>query len=363
MAATMGDLARLGVHRAYDRGMRDVFSFVRRNRAFLFSSRTVRGRAASYGRRPFKAECDDPVPERIYLIDSGLMNKAAELAEWLWSKSPDTRTPSLVCVECGKSAEDGDSCVAVLLPSVLRPRPDDQPDAFPWVGQVHIGCQRESRLARLAQRESCDELGVLFAQKWKLDKGVCYKCRTAVVTPATLGDFHFDHVDPLRKAFDVGYLCSVATTGEQLSALAAEADKCELICRSCHIDHTAAQRRKKVIFADIGAQRAANDVPITDPDSAAQVLADLREADVALDTDRLYTRLFCANQETNCFGLSRRLYYQRVPTLHDPDCLRASLEAKWDEERRKKSLLHDAPDTEEPAAKRPHPEPASVCAQ
>lgn len=356
--ATMGDWGKVGVHRAFDGCLLAAFSFIRRNRAFLFSNRVVQGRASFYP-RPFNPARDDPVPERINLVKLGLLNSrnAAELAEWLWDEDPATRASDL-CIECGKSAADGTS-VPIMLPSVLCVRPDDQADAFPWVGRVHVGCQKESLLSRITQRESRNGMGDEFVRRWKLEKSVCRACSTPV-TPTTLHDFHFDHRDPLRKSFDIGFVASFITKGDELAALVSEADKCDLICRACHYKHTGKQRRERVIFPGIDAERvAANEVLINDPDTAAQVLADLKEADVTLETERLYTRLFCANQETNCFGLSRQDFYQRTPTLPDKDCLRAVAEAQWDfmrgvtdAHRRKLELLHPATDTEEPTAKK-----------
>lgn len=168
----MRDLSEVGKHRAYDVDKFQLWGFIRRSRAFVFSNRAARGHATGV---PFDRDRTQPHPTRHNLVTISFLDQAPRLAELLWFNYPVCRTASAdTCFHCGQPVSAGHAQYR-LLPSALEPKPDSQPEPFPWVGPIHPGCIRTTRLQRIAERDDRDSMGVQFASEWKLAQGQCYK--------------------------------------------------------------------------------------------------------------------------------------------------------------------------------------------
>lgn len=54
--------------------------------------------------------------------------------------------------------------------------------------------------------------------------GLCARCGTSQ-------DLEFDHINPEEKLFDISAKCTLATSKDEI-------DKCQLLCKSCHLKKT-----------------------------------------------------------------------------------------------------------------------------
>ena len=324
MACTSDDVVKLSGLRKFNPEKRRTWSFVRRNRAFTFNKNC----------RPGAMQAQDfpmgqiVAPERRYAVLNlaTFVSSEATLVTWIDTRSPDACAFD-VCAVCAGRFESVDHAVKHMRPGVMDEKPDTQPDALPWGVQSHLGCMSDpTRQQRLYAQDDDDNAGLQWMRARKLREGSCYKC-PKLVTVDTLRDFAFDHLDPLRKSFDIGLLAPKCKTGATVALLDAEADKCKLICRDCHPQRTAEQWKSGEVYRGIHADRAAERMPHPD-EGCDRVCEELREESIDILTDKEYTRLFCAAQPTNCLGDKRPRWWP--PATVDRDTIRRAEEAKWD---------------------------------
>jgi DNA-directed RNA polymerase subunit RPC12/RpoP len=67
------------------------------------------------------------------------------------------------------------------------------------------------------------------------------RCEMCGATPRNMELFHFHHRDPLGKVSDVSKMIKSAS----MNRLQAEVDKCDLLCRDCHMGHHVLDRKGK----------------------------------------------------------------------------------------------------------------------
>lgn len=326
--ATMNDMTETGQAEAHYAARRRVWSFVRRNRVFLFSKRRRPGVCKALGYNPGEviAWREDPAG----LMQANFAKDETDLVNWIVeSKCLEARaSQGDRCLRCSGRMES-EKYDSHMMPGVLDEKPDGQPDPFPWVGLSHLGCMPDPTPRERMRAQDDDEVaGLTWMRNRKLREGSCYKC-TRPVTVDTLRDFTFDHLDPLLKSFGIGYAAVNCTTGAQVALLDEEADKCKLICRACNPARTAKQWDDEELYRGIHADRAAQRMLMPLPDGDGDnLLARTREANISLDTEKEYTRLYCGAQLTNWLGDKRP--YDRQPVAPDRDAIRRVMQDKWD---------------------------------
>jgi hypothetical protein len=89
---------------------------------------------------------------------------------------------------------------------------------------AHRDQVRKARAARVRRRR--EALETLLGSR-------CARCGTSQ------GPFDFDHIDPFSKSFSIGE----GRNTYPMERLIEEARKCQLLCKPCHKDKTAADRR------------------------------------------------------------------------------------------------------------------------
>jgi 5-methylcytosine-specific restriction endonuclease McrA len=77
--------------------------------------------------------------------------------------------------------------------------------------------------------------GSAFIQQVKMSIGKCQKCGL-ICDLNRLYDFHFDHIDPKLKRRNVSSM-----TRYGINEIRKEIEKCQLLCRGCHMERTKEQ--------------------------------------------------------------------------------------------------------------------------
>lgn len=172
-----------------------------------------------------------------------------EVISFVW---PRSAPPPLVCHLCGLE-DAADSLTRCLLPHVWGDH--EEPDPLPWCGYFHRACRRAQWDAEAATNPAR-----AWVRQWKEAQGKCTGLVTATKggkptpCPKTTqnthhSEFDLDHIKPEEKAFCVGLLCAVSDhPAFNLAFLQAEAQKCRLLCKTCHYNHTGVQWGDQLVF-------------------------------------------------------------------------------------------------------------------
>jgi hypothetical protein len=63
----------------------------------------------------------------------------------------------------------------------------------------------------------------------------CTECKRKISTPADLGNFHCDHIDPKSKRVCIA---QISRNKSSPNSLMKELEKCQLLCSACHMEKT-----------------------------------------------------------------------------------------------------------------------------